>query len=799
MATQSNYRYTLDSGDKHPFDVVSFQLTEGLSEPFKLELMLSSFDPNIPFSALMDKAVTFTFWQGDKAVRYVNGIVTGFGLGKTGFVRTHYNMVVEPALVRAGLQSDSRIFQHQNSEKIIRTLLQKNRVEKVTVEPLQSDWEREYCVQYRETDVAFIERLAAEEGWYYYFKHDADSHELCFAHQSRSSPILGTLTYNANPAGERPFASLWQFEYRRKMTASRQTLRDYTFLNPSYNLEHQHTAQSAAPNGSSSPQSPKSAVNSPSVYEHYDYPGRYKRDEQGNPFSRYRLEAELAQSETAQATGDDMRVIPGYGFRLEGHHSAAFNQEWLVVRVEHRGSQIGVLEEEAVENDPAHNGNHYENTLFLIPHHKPWRSPPKPRPIIRGSQVAHVVGPEGEEIYCDEWGRVKLQFPWDRRSNGDEHSSCWIRVIQGWAGAQYGNMMIPRIGDEVLVKYLNGDPDQPIVVGRTYHSTTEPPYKLPEHKTRTTIKSKTHKGNGFNELRFEDENGQEEIFLHAEKDLNHLVKHDETTQVGYNRTEQVNRNETVHIGNNRTETVNQDEALTINRDQIKTIGRNRITKVEQDDLLNINNNRYVNVHGDTIIHVGNELNIDIAQNGSWQAGELFEQICEQFDLEGYETVEISGPGGSIVINREGIELIGNVYIEGELIEESGEAEEVTRFETEHHTPNSPIMQIQFFQSPHSTAPLVGMPYTLYADGKEVGKGITDDKGEIEITHEEQVEKYEVKFINGAHYEIPMIEGFEEDSEKDEVMNHGFYLDQGKEEKEALKIAKEYAKLIGKLV
>ncbi|QIA76527.1 type VI secretion system Vgr family protein [Rodentibacter caecimuris] len=681
MATQSNYRYTLDSSDKYPFDVVSFQLTEGLSEPFRLELRLSSFDPNIPFSALMDKPVTFTFWQGDKAVRYVNGIVTGFGLGKTGFVRTHYNMVVEPALVRAGLQSDSRIFQHQNSEKIIRTLLQKNRVEKVTVEPLQSDWEREYCVQYRETDVAFIERLAAEEGWYYYFKHDADSHELCFAHQSRSSPILGTLTYNANPAGERPFASLWQFEYRHRLTTNRQTLRDYTFLNPNYNLEHQHTAQPAASRDSSSPQSPKSAVNSPSVYEHYDYPGRYKRDEQGNPFSRYRLEAELAQSETAQATGDDMRVIPGYGFRLEGHHSAAFNQEWLVVRVEHRGSQIGVLEEEAiewatVEDEPSKSGNHYENTLFLIPHHKPWRSPPKPRPIIRGTQVAHVVGPEGEEIYCDEWGRVKLQFPWDRRSNGDEHSSCWIRVIQGWAGAQYGNMMIPRIGDEVLVKYLNGDPDQPIVTGRTYHSTTEPPYLLPKHKTRTTIKSKTHKGNGFNELRFEDENGQEEVFLHAEKDLNHIVKHDETTQVGYNRTEQVNRNETVHIGNNRTETVNQDEALTINRDQIKTIGRNRITKVEQDDLLNINNNRYVNVHGDTIIHVGNELNIDIAQNGSWQADELFEQICEQFDLEGYETVAISGPGGSIVINREGIELIGNVYIEGELCQEGGEAENV---------------------------------------------------------------------------------------------------------------------------
>ncbi|WP_244151929.1 bacteriophage T4 gp5 trimerisation domain-containing protein [Rodentibacter myodis] len=178
-------------------------------------------------------------------------------------------------------------------------------------------------------------------------------------------------------------------------------------------------------------------------------------------------------------------------------------------------------------------------------------------------------------------------------------------------------------------------------------------------------------------MRFEDEKGQEEVFLHAEKDLNHIVKQDETTQVGNNRTEQVSRNETVHIGHNRMETVGQDEDLTINRDQTQNIGRNRITKVEKDDILNVNNNRYVNVHGDTIIHVGNELNIEVAQNGSWQAGELFEQICEEFDLEGYETVEISGPGGSIVINREGIELIGNVYIEGELVMDTGSPDMVS--------------------------------------------------------------------------------------------------------------------------
>jgi len=791
MAVQSDYRYTLDAGEKHTFDVISFKLTEGLSEPFRLELMLSSFDPNISFSALMDQSVTFTFWQGEQPVRYLNGIVTSFGLGKTGFVRTHYQMVVEPALARAAFQSDSRIFQHQNSEKIIRTLLQKNRVEKVSFEPLPSDWEREYCVQYRETDLAFIERLAAEEGWYYYFDHRADSHELRFGHQSIASPILGTLTYNAKPAGDRSFACLWRFDYCRKVTTTSQTLRDYTFLNPNYNLEHQHHSQASALTDSDTS---KSAVNSATVYEKYDYPGRYKKDEQGNPFSLYRLESELALSETANAEGDDMRVVPGYGFTLEGHANSAFNQDWLVVRVEHSGKQTGSLDEEAGEE-----GNRYENTLFLIPHNKPWRSPLKPRPIIRGTQVAHVTGPEGEEIYCDEWGRVKLQFPWDRLGNFDEHSSCWVRVVQGWAGAQYGNMMIPRIGHEVLVKYLNGDPDQPIVVGRTYHSTTEPPYELPKHKTRMTIKSKTHKGNGFNELRFEDEMGREEVFIHAEKDLNHIVKHDETTQVGHDRTEQVGRNETIHIGNDRTETVGQDEDLTINRDQIRSIGRNRITKIEKDDILNVNNNRRVNVHADSLIKVGQDLNIEIAQNSSWVAGELFEQICELFDLEGYDEVHIQGPAGEIVLNQEGITLIGNVYVEGPLTEDAGAADGVTRFETENHTPNSPLMQIQFFLSPHSEQPLIGMPYTLYADGKEIGKGMTDDKGEIEITHEENVEKYEVKFINGIHYEIPMIEEFVNDSDKDEIMSHGFYLDPEKNIKEALEEAKNYAKLIGKLV
>ena len=478
------------------------------------------------------------------------------------------------------------------------------------------------------------------------------------------------MLYNATPSGDRPQAALWHFAYEANLTPQSQTLRDYTFTNPRYNLEQSSLAQGQNVLGE------QSAVNSTGVYEKYDYPGRYKRDEQGKPFSQYRLEYERREAEVAFAKGDDLRVVPGYVFELEGHRRADFNRPWLIVSIEHRGYQHGILEEEAGAL-----GNRYENHLKLIPHTTQWRPLPQPKPKVDGPQMAHVVGPEGEEIYCDEWGRVKIQFPWDRVGSHDEHSSCWVRVSQGWAGAQYGSQMLPRIGQEVIVNFLEGDPDQPIITGRTYHSTTEPPYPLPKHKTRMTIKSKTHKGNGFNELRFEDEKGQEEIFLHAEKDHNHIVNHDETSRIGHDRTEQVNRNETVNIGHDRMETVGLDESLTINRDQMRHIGRNRISKIEKDNLLNIGNNYQVNVHADTIIKVGKDTTIEVAQNGEWLAGDLLESICKHFNIEGYEEVRLQGPAGEIVVNQEGITLIGNVRIEGELTEEGGSPEAVNPFDT----------------------------------------------------------------------------------------------------------------------
>ncbi|WP_386688349.1 type VI secretion system Vgr family protein [Lonepinella sp. MS14437] len=652
MAVQSTYRYSLTLNHPTEFDVVSFVLTEGLSRPFRLELELASFDASPSFAEILDNTATLTFWQGNLPVRYVNGIVTSFIQGETGFSRTRYKMVIEPNLVRASLQADNKIFQQQTSETIIRTLLSKNQVSQVQFHLSESYWQREYCVQYRETDLAFIERLAAEEGSYYYFEHSADKHCLHFANNTALSEEKGELRYNPVPAGERPEPALWHWAYEAKLSTSQQTLRDYTFTHPRYHQEHKALNTQPSVLGENLAQA---------SYEKYDYPGRYKQDAQGEPFSRYRLEYERREAEVAIANGDDLRVIPGYRFSLNGHPRNHFNQSWLIVEVEHRGYQLGILEEEAGEQ-----GNRYENRIKLIPSQTQWRPTPQPKPRVDGPQIAHVVGPMGEEIYCDEWGRVKIQFPWDREGREDENSSCWVRVSQAWAGTQFGHIAIPRIGHEVIVDFLEGDPDQPIITGRTYHSTTEPPYNLPEHKTRMSIKSKTHKGSGFNELRFEDEKGREEIFLHAEKDQNNVVNHDESTQIGNDRTEQVGHDEVINIGNNRTETVGVDERLTVGQDQTNHIQRNRITKIEKDELLNVGNCLSVDVYANQKVHNGGNHQHTINRDSLNKAGQTLKHHSKNIETTGTSEVKVLGKAGTVVIDGSGITLKGKVTIKGSL-------------------------------------------------------------------------------------------------------------------------------------
>jgi type VI secretion system secreted protein VgrG len=493
MPRQSTLRYTFATAAGRAFDVVGFSLDEALSEPFRLAVELSSADAGVAFDEVIDREATLTIWHGDAVARHVHGIVTGFALGASGARRTGYSAVVEPALIRAALCSDWRIFQQQAVPAILGELLKAQGVlhRRVALESPPSP--REYCVQAGETDLVFHNRLAAEEGLVYAFVHTDSAHTLIHTDRVQQlGEIEGEpVVYVAAAGGDAEGPSLWSLSYAEHLRTTQQVQRDYSFRQPRYDQQHVAVAASSDdPRG----QQP---------YARYDYPGRYKGDAAGKPMTVTRLAALRHDARVAQVEGDDARLVPGLAFTLEGHPREDLNTSWRVVRMTHRGSQPTSLEE-----DNPGGGTHYAFQAELVPATTDWKAPLWTKPRIDGPQVATVVGPPGEEAVADTWGRVKVRFPWDRSDTANDHRSCWIRVAQGWAGASYGAMLTPRAGHEVLVDFLDGDPDQPIITGRMHHVAQLPPYELPRFQALSVVKTKELDGQRANELRLDDTHGQ---------------------------------------------------------------------------------------------------------------------------------------------------------------------------------------------------------------------------------------------------------------------------------------------------
>jgi type VI secretion system secreted protein VgrG len=489
MPRQSDLRFTFQPASGLAFEVIEFRLEEGLSEPFVLTLDLSSTDAAIDFGQLLDQPAVFTLWRGEEAVRHVHGLVSSFEQGDTGFRRTRYRATVEPALARLGLRSDWRIFQQQTVPQIQQAVLNRSGIADAEQRLNKEHLPREYCVQPGETDLDFFQRLSAEEGLYYAFIHNGQGHRLIQGDRLYSHGVIegGPVTYNPAPGGDQAEPCLRSFRYRENVRTARQTQRDYTFKHPQYNQQQVSDGVNIDHQGRD--------------YERYDYPGRYKLDEAGKPFTEARLLALRRDAQWACVEGDDARLQPGLAFDLEGHPRDDWNSGWRTIRVSHHGTQTTSQAEEAAE---ATSGTHYSYTAEIIPDRIEWKAPLYPKARIDGPQMATVVGPKNEEIFTDNYGRVKIQFPWDRNGSNDEHSSCWIRVSQHWAGVAWGHIAIPRIGHEVIVSYVDGDCDQPIITGRTYPATHPTPYPLPKFQAIETVKSRELKGSRANELRIDD-------------------------------------------------------------------------------------------------------------------------------------------------------------------------------------------------------------------------------------------------------------------------------------------------------
>ncbi|MGF6171204.1 type VI secretion system secreted protein VgrG [Pseudomonas moraviensis] len=639
MPRQSDLRFTFTPLQGDPFDVVSFTLEEGLSQPFQLTLELASHNAAIDFNRVLDLAGLFTIWRGETAVRYVHGLVSLFTQGDTGFRRTRYSAVIEPTLSRFDLRSNWRIFQGQTVPDIITSVLAEQKLTDIRREICFDHQPREYCVQAGETDLDFTARLAAEEGLLYTFEHRADGHTLVLTDRVGGLGTIGThkdcpVLYQPMAGGDCMEPALTRFHYTEQVRTARQVQRDYTFTHPRYNQQHTATGD-------------QDLNNQHKDYERYDYPGRYKRDIAGKPFTKTRLTALRNDAKLAHLKGDDARLQPGLAFDLNEHPRESFNDRWRTIAVQHQGKQHSSLEEEAFGSD---HGTSYEMSASAIHWMADWKAPLRTKPCIDGPQIATVVGPPGEEIYCDEWGRVKVQFPWDRSDKNNDQSSCWIRVAQGWAGATWGAMAIPRVGQELIISYLDGDPDQPIATGRAYRQTNLPPYELPKHKTRMTIKSRTHKGAGFNELRFEDELGQQEVFIHAERDKNVHIKNDNGVFVGNDRKKEIGNDEHVLIGNDQIHAIRQNRNLDVGRDYKVFIGRDRWDAVGNDRYESTRANRYIEVSGDSE-HTIKGLH-------SIQAGQGFECATTVYSLQASEKIVFKSPGGSITLDAQGIHLKG---------------------------------------------------------------------------------------------------------------------------------------------
>jgi type VI secretion system secreted protein VgrG len=516
--TQENRVITLDTPlGKDELLPTAFRGTEGMSRLFSFEVVAVSHNQVITFEKILGKSVTIGMVLQDGTDRYFNGIVCRFSQAGTSHQQdtevhfTEYRATVVPWLWLLTLTENSKIFQDKSVPDIVEAVFQKRGFQrgKDYAFRLRGSYEkRGYCVQYRETDFQFVSRLLEDEGIHYFFEHGKGKHVLILTDdpgENKPCPQQKTARYLRAAGGTTDEDLVQEFQKRMEVVSTACTLNDYNFEVPKSDLK----------------------VNVPSNKkltdrdcEIYDYPGCYEKKAEGDRFARIRMQEEEAKTAVFTAVSGCRAFSSGQRFELKDYYRPDLNdKQYVLTGIAHEGSQgLGVAGEGG-------DGFQYKNEFTCIPHDVPFRPPrATPRPLVRGTQTAIVVGPSGEEVYTDKHGRIKVQFHWDRDGKKDENSSCWMRVGQVWAGSGWGAVYIPRIGQEVIVDFLEGDPDRPIVIGCVYHGNNRPPYPLPDEKTKSAIKSEaTVGGGGFNEIRFEDKKGDEELLLRAEKDMNVVV------------------------------------------------------------------------------------------------------------------------------------------------------------------------------------------------------------------------------------------------------------------------------------
>ncbi|HGM6441990.1 TPA: type VI secretion system tip protein TssI/VgrG, partial [Pseudomonas aeruginosa] len=461
--------------------------------------------------------------------------------------------------------------------------------------------EREYCVQYDESDLHFVQRLCAEEGIHFHFRHSTEAHLLVFGDDQTVFPRLGRPTAYVHDSGlvaDEPVIK--RFSLRLASRTTRTTRRDYDFEKPRLLLEAGNRPAADAP--------------AEPDLEDYDYPGRFVDRQRGKLLSQRALERHRADRRLGEGVSDQPLLVSGHFLEIAEHPRAEWNDLWLLSEVFHEGKQPQVLEENVTSDTSASTDDFqqgYRNRFLATPWEVFFRPPLEhPKPRVLGSQTAVVTGPPGEEIHCDRYGRVRVQFHWDREGQGDDKSSCWLRVASGWAGNGYGGIVIPRVGMEVLVDFLEGDPDQPLVSGCVYHAAHPVPYELPANQTRSVFKSLSSPGGGgYNELRIEDRKGQEQIFVHAQRDWDENIEHDQKIRVGHERHDTVEANSYSEFKAEEHHTVHGERKVELKADDHLTVGDSQHVKLGRAYLARAGREIHLKAGQKMVIEADSELTV----------------------------------------------------------------------------------------------------------------------------------------------------------------------------------------------
>lgn len=646
---------------KDTFLLTSFEGTEYISGLFEFEIEVLSENLEVDPDQIVGKTATVTIQNGQE--RKFNGYIKSFTFGevKANNLR-QYRMVMVPWLWFLSQTNDHRIFQEKNTKEIVSQVFNDLGFSDFDFKAAGGN-KREYCVQHNESDLNFVSRLLEEDGIAYYFEHDDKKHKLVLVDQQNAYTEVAETNLEYSK-GNTPNTQITAWEHIYLFKKGKWSLNDYNFKEPKKDL---NTSTKT-----------KSQFAKNDTFEHYEYPGLYDTTI-GADLVKIRLDAEESDRNTVKGESDCSSFFAGGKFKVAKHATGSEKGSYILARVIHKAHDNSYFSGSDGSSD-------YKNEFICIPadvHFRPKNVHKKP--AMKGPQSAVVVGPAGEEIYIDEHNRIKVQFIWDREGKKDENSSCFVRVMQAWAGNQWGSSFIPRIGHEVIVSFLDGDPDRPLVTGSVYNGWNKPTYPS---KTQSGIKTRSTKDGtpqNFNELRFEDKRGDEQIYLHAEKNFDTQVEHDQTLTVDHDRTKTIGNDENSSIGNDRNKTVGNNQTESIGKNKTIDVGDNHTETIGKNMSLSVGKNITIDISDNHTETIGKNMTIGIQKDlRETVDGKYTETVTKEYALkaktitmEADDQITFKTGSATIVMKKNGditisganinVKGSGNVVVKGSKI------------------------------------------------------------------------------------------------------------------------------------